>query len=50
MPLTDLGYKMKGLNYTLTDHGQELSMSMLTNPQYFSSHDALLEVALDLQS
>ena len=50
MPLTNLGYKMKGLNRTLTDHGQVLSMSMSTNPQYLGSHDALLEATLDLQS
>ena len=48
MPLINLGYKMKRLNRMLTDHGQALSMSMSTNPQYLDDHDALLEVALDL--
>ena len=48
MPLIDLGYKTKGLNHTLTDHGQVLSMSTSTNPQYLGGHDALLEAALDL--
>ena len=50
MPLTNLGYKMKGLNHTLTNHRQALSMSASINPQYLDGHDALLEAALNLQS
>ena len=41
---------MKGLNHTLTDHEQVLSMSTSTNSQYLDYHDALLEATLDLQS
>ena len=50
MPLNDLGYKMKGLNRMLTNHGQVLLLSTSTNPQYMDGHDALLEASLDLQS
>ena len=48
--MTNLGYKLKGLNHTLSDPEQVLLMSMSTNPQYLGGHDALLETALDLQS